>query len=137
MTLETGSNTMNENIVRVHVLSRVAVAFVWIYHGLIPKLLGPHRDELYLASLHSIPDSYLPVLLKATGVFEIIFGFIVLLFWRSRWPFVVSIALLTFLLIDIAIIAPEYLRGAFNPVSLNVSVIALSIVGLMTIDHRH
>jgi DoxX-like family len=30
----------------IHAIARIAVAFVWCYQGLLPKLLGPHADEL-------------------------------------------------------------------------------------------
>lgn len=123
---------MSTMILRVHRLSRVTVALVWIYHGLVPKLAGPHADELYLAARHGLPEVHLSMLLRATGVAEILFGIVVLVFSRSRWPFVVSALLLVLLLLDIAIVAPEYLLGAFNPVSLNVSVISLCVIGFMT-----
>ena len=113
-------------------MSRVTVAFVWIYHGLVPKLLGPHSDELYLASIHGIPDEFLSLLLKLGGVAEIAFGIAVVVFWRSRWPFIVSVVILTLLLVDVAIVAPEYLLAAFNPVSLNLSVISLCVIGFLT-----
>lgn len=123
---------MKASVFWVHGLSRVTVAFVWIYHGLVPKLLGPHQDELHLAALHGMQDDHLSLLLKLAGVVEIVFGIAVLVLWRSRWPFVVSAMVLIVLLVDIAIVAPDYLWGAFNPVSLNLSVISLSLTGFIT-----
>lgn len=32
----------------VHALARLSVALVWLYQGLVPKLAGPHADELAL-----------------------------------------------------------------------------------------
>lgn len=125
---------MNSLNSRVHAVSRITVAFVWMYHGLVPKLLGPHSDELYLASIHGIPDEFLPLLLKMGGVAEIAFGVVVIVFWRSRWPFVVSVVILVLLLIDVAIVAPEYLLAAFNPVTLNLSVIGLCVIGFLTTE---
>ena len=116
----------------VHGLARVTVALVWVYHGVVPKLLGPHRDELHLAAIHGLPADHLSLLLKVSGALEVVFGVVVLAFWRSRWPFVVSAVALTVLLVDVAVVAPEYLLGAFNPVSLNLSVISLSIIGFIT-----
>ena len=126
---------MKHSVSWVHGLSRVTVAFVWIYHGLVPKLLGPHQDELHLAALHGLQGDHLPLLLKASGVAEIVFGIAVLVFWRSRWPFVVSAVVLIVLLVDVAMVAPEYLWGAFNPVSLSLSVISLSFTGFITASH--
>lgn len=123
---------MKATVSNVHKLSRVTVAFVWIYHGLVPKLLGPHHDELYLATIHGVHDDYLVPLLKVSGALEIVFGIVVLVFWRSRWPFVITVLALFALLVDVAIVSPNYLWGAFNPVSLNLSVISLSVIGILT-----
>ena len=124
---------MKEGVLFVHGLSRVTVAFVWIYHGLVPKILGPHRDELYLAVAHGMSsDSLTFGLLKILGAIEIIFGIVLLIFWNSRWPFVISAAVLALLLADVAVVAPEYLLATFNPISLNISVISLSIIGFVT-----
>lgn len=123
---------MSGEVARVHALARVAVAFVWIYHGLVPKVLGPHEDELRLAALHGLPEDHLSSLLRAAGALEIVFGIAILVLRRSRWPFVVSAAALVALLIDVAAVAPEYLWATFNPVSLNAAVIALSVIGFLT-----
>ena len=123
---------MKEDVLLIHGLARITVAFIWIYHGLVPKILGPHRDELYLAAAHGLSVDTLAYLLKAAGMLEMVFGLIVLFFWHSRWPFLISIAVLTVLLLDVAIVAPEYLRAAFNPISLNLSVISLSVIGFIT-----
>ena len=123
---------MRSDVSWVHGLSRATVALVWMYHGLVPKLLGPHQDELYLAAIHGLADDYLSLLLKVSGALEIAFGVVILIFWRSRWPFVISVVALTVLLVDVTLVAPEYLLAAFNPVSLNLSVISLSIIGFMT-----
>lgn len=127
---------MTAVIGRVHGLARVSVALVWIYHGLVPKLLGPHRDELYLAAAHGLPAEPLPRLLQAAGAIEIGFGILLLITWRWRWPFLVSAALLVLLLVDIALVAPQYLVAAFNPVSLNLALISLSLIGWLTADRR-
>ena len=127
---------MKESVVFVHSLSRATVVLVWIYHGLVPKILGPHRDELYLAAIHGLSIDTLTHLLKAAGALEVVFGVMILLLWHSRWPFVISIAVLAVLLVDVAMMAPEYLRAAFNPVSLNLSVISLSAIGFVTARQR-
>lgn len=116
----------------VHGISRITVALVWVYHGLVPKLLGPHEDEIRLAMLHGLPAEQLPLWLKLVGIAEIVFGIIVLSTWSSRWPFICSGLMLVILLVDVAVVAPEYLLATFNPVSLNVSLIALCIIGFIT-----
>ena len=116
----------------VHRLSRITVAFVWIYHGLAPKILGPHQDEINLAVAHGLPADQLSLWLNAAGIAEVLFGIVFLIAWTSRWPFVVSIVILAMLLVDVAVVAPQYLVATFNPVSVNISVIVLSIIGFIT-----
>lgn len=123
---------MNQSLQNIHAISRITVAVVWFYHGLVPKVLGPHSDEILLAQFHGIPDDFVFGLLRTAGVLEMLFGVAILIFWRYRWPLVLSMLGLFALLIDIAVVEPAYLFAAFNPTTLNISVIALSVIAYMT-----
>ena len=124
---------ISENAVSlIHGLSRISVAWVWLYHGLVPKLLGPHKDEISMAVAHGLSDSEVSAVLKQAGALEVIFGAVLLILWSSRWPFLVSGLLMIVLLIDVALFTPQYLAATFNPVSTNISVIALSVIGYLT-----
>src|SRR5690606_7735983 len=62
-----------------HAFARLAVAFVWLYQGLVPKLLFPHIDELRLLRDAGIPSSVLPLALHALGWAEVLLGLIIVL----------------------------------------------------------
>jgi hypothetical protein len=113
----------------IHAIARATLAAVWIYHGLVPKLLVGHRDELDLLRRAGVGAETAPALLHALGWAEVLFGLILLLTWSRRWPFVLSMALVTAAGLTVAVTAPAYLVAAFNPVSLNLLVFALSAVG--------
>ena len=60
------------------------------------------------------------VLLTPFGIVEVVFGLILLLAWRWRWLLLVNIGL-----------ALVTIGAAFNPVTLNVAVIALALIGFI------
>lgn len=115
-----------------HGIARGTVAGVWAYHGAVPKLLARHADERALLRDAGIPPSAITPVLVGVGAGEVAFGALVLLAQRARWPFLASIALMVLATIGVATKSPRYLTAAFNPVTLNALVIALSVVGLLT-----
>lgn len=111
-------------------LARVGVAFAWIWHGLVPKILFRHPDEVLMLEDAGFPaEIQWPLALTAGGV-EIVLGVCVLAFPRSRWPLMTTIVLMTVALAGVASTSPRYLTAAFNPVTLNVLLVVLSAVGL-------
>lgn len=112
----------------IHALARLTVAFVWLYQGAIPKLIYHHPDEL--AMLH---DAGVPAnLVNVVGWAEVGSGLLLLLAWRTQWLFLVTIGLMILALAGVALNSPVYLVAAFNPVTLNVLMIALSLVGYLS-----
>jgi uncharacterized membrane protein YphA (DoxX/SURF4 family) len=116
----------------IYAISRLVVAFVWIYHGLVPKLLSPNPDEAAMLRAAGIGPEHLRVVLQAVGLAEIVFGLGLLAAWRARSLFIVTCLLMIFGLLMVAMKSPEYLTAAFNPVTLNVTMIALSAIGLLS-----
>ena len=53
----------------------ILFAFIWIYHGLIPKIIGNHPDERrMLANTLPIADSQITAIMIGIGVAEVLFG---------------------------------------------------------------
>jgi hypothetical protein len=104
--------------------SRIALAFVWIYQGAVPKLVWQSPVELgLLAHLGPLYGFMCSVM----GYGEMAFGLLLLLTpWR--WPFLLNIAAMLSLLGFVSLHEPGLLTEAFNPVSLNAAVIALSVI---------
>jgi uncharacterized membrane protein YphA (DoxX/SURF4 family) len=112
----------------VHALARLTLAFIWLYHGLIPKLLVMHPDELLPLTNAGISEQFAALGVIAAGVAEICFGLVLLVFWMSRRLLLINIPIMLFALVGVGLTAPELLTAAFNPVTLNLSVIVLSLV---------
>ena len=125
-------------------ICRVAIAFVWLYHGLVPKLLGPHPDELAMNLALGISVEAATRVSYVAGGFELLLGLAILALPRQRWPLQLTIVLMLALLAYAAWAVPRLLVGAFNPVTINLCVAALAWLALLqmpaqsTIDHeRH
>lgn len=117
----------------VHGLARIAVAFIWIYHGLVPKLLFQHSDELTMladAGISSGPSA--AAALNALGCLEVILGSLILVGWRIRWPILLTAILMMFASVGVVLNSPQFLVAAFNPVSLNLAVIVLSLIAYLS-----
>jgi hypothetical protein len=109
-------------------ISRVALAFVWIYQGIVPKLVCQSPVELgLLAHLGPLYGFMCSVM----GYGEMLFGLLILLSpWR--WPFLLNIAAMLSLFGFVSLHEPGLLTEAFNPVSLNAAVIALSVIAFIS-----
>lgn len=112
----------------IYLVCRLSIAFVWLYHGLVPKLLGPHADEISMNMAIGFSESQAVVIAYIGGVGEILFGALILLFWKHRWPLLLSAIFIFGLLCFSMIFVPKLALAAFNPVTTNVTVIALSLV---------
>ena len=124
------SSSMRQSL--IYAFSRVIVAFVWIYHGLIPKVLFENHDESVMLVAAGVAREHLTIALRALGFAEIAFGVVLLAAWNARLPLIVTVVLMIGALFSVAVQAPEYLVAAFNPVTLNIAMIALSVIGLLS-----
>ncbi len=115
----------------VYSIARASVAFTWFYHGLFPKLLRHDVAELDLVRRIGTPASRLSMAVTAAGWGEIIFALLLLALWRQRWPLWLTVVLMLTGIPVVAITAPDYLEAAFNPVTLNLGLAALSAIGLI------
>jgi hypothetical protein len=118
-------------LTRIRRLCNITVAGVWIYQGLVPKLLGPHPDEVAMSTAFGIPPDLQALISHTVGVGEVLFGLCVLFLTRHAWPQVASALATAVLLVFVAIYTPSYLVAAFNPVVMNVASIALSMIALL------
>ena len=113
----------------VHATARLSIAAIWIWHGLVPKLIFRNTDEQAMLAQAGVSLRSLPWILSGMGGIEILIGLFVLGAWRWKPVFAANIALMVAALVGVATNSPQYLQAAFNPVTLNLAVIALSIVG--------
>ncbi|MFI5455879.1 MAG: DoxX-like family protein [Isosphaerales bacterium] len=117
-----------------HATARGALAAVFAYHGLVPKLLLRDAGEVAMLRDAQVPAGSIAAVLTGAGVAEIAFALVLLLFWHRRWPAILCLVLMLAATVTAAVYSPRYLGAAFNPVSLNLCVAALALVDLLGDD---
>jgi hypothetical protein len=119
----------------IHATARLAIACAWLYQGLAPKLIHQHADELAMLADAGFTGGSAPLALWLVGCGEVALGLSLLLVRRATWQFVATIVLMAAATLTVAIASPRFLVSAFNPVSLNLLMAALAVVGLVTGRH--
>jgi hypothetical protein len=112
----------------IHALARLGIGFTWLWQGLLPKLLFVSADEKAMLAAAGLPPSLLP----AIGALELVFAVATLALWRWRTLFLWNALLMTVALVAVALQSPSYLAAAFNPVTLNVGMVLLSMIGYLS-----
>ena len=107
-------------------VARSILAFCWIYHGLVPKILTIAPLEKALTATIGLSDYHSYLVTKTAGVLEIIFGVALFFLYRNRAVHIANISALIFLGLYVAIRMPSLLTEAFNPVTTNLTMIGLS-----------
>lgn len=118
----------------IHAIARFGVAFIWLWHGTVPKLIT--RDPVEIAPLLPLgfDEAAAWQVVTVSGIAEILFGLVVILAWGYRLPFQLTIVAMLGLLFGTFALQPQLAGGAFNPVTLNITVILLSLVGLLAME---
>lgn len=114
-------------------LCTLTLSMIWIYHGLIPKILFTDTGELSLLERSGLFGEHARIAMTAIGIAEILFGLIIL-FVPKRIVHVVSIIALIGLTLGAFISNPASFTWPFNPFTLNLACIVLSIVALINLD---
>ena len=119
----------NKQLGHVHQIARYLLAFVFVYHGLVPKILYLSPIEMSLMRAHHLdPLIFSPL----AGALEILLGACIAFYKRSLVPVYLAMLALIALLIDVAVIAPVLLLEAFNPVTINVASFGLGYIICVT-----
>jgi uncharacterized membrane protein YphA (DoxX/SURF4 family) len=117
----------------IHTISRVALAAVFIYHGLIPKLLTRNVDEIAMVRDAGLGAGVAGSVVTALGILELSFAAALLVAWRRRWPLFVCLALVLLATAAVGMNSPRYFGAAFNPFTLNLAVASLAGIDLLVV----
>jgi hypothetical protein len=126
-------NSANQTIQQILKFCQFVIASLWIYQGLIPKLVFQVADEQYVWQQLHFPSIYIPYLVSLSGIAEMIFGSL-FLFVTHKYLHWLSIMSLVGLFIFVLFIYPNQIYQAFNPVVMNIAMASLSIIALWCID---
>ena len=122
----------NQLLSKINSIARFTLAFVFAYHGLVPKILWLSPVEASLTNAHNL-DAV--IISPIAGILEIILALSILLFKNSLIPIYLAIVSLIALLLDVMLIMPSLLIEAFNPVTINLATIVIAY--FVCITHKH
>ena len=109
----------NSKLTHISFISRLSLGFLFIYHGLVPKILWLSSVEIHLASLSGLNISA-NIISPIAGIGEMILGCSILFFKKSIIAVYIAVIVLLLLLLFVSLVSPKYLIDAFNPVTTNV-----------------
>jgi uncharacterized membrane protein YphA (DoxX/SURF4 family) len=114
-----------------YAVARFAVAFVWLYQGLVPKVIFKHPDELTMLRTLTASNSSARFVCLGMGWVEIAIGIAMILGWRFRSLLWFTLIAMVVAVSIVVLKAPAFLAAPFNPISLNVSIFALAAIALL------
>ncbi|HMO14633.1 MAG TPA: DoxX-like family protein [Pirellulaceae bacterium] len=119
---------------RVYFLSRLSLAVIFFYHGLIPKLMFGDSQEV------EMNEKFMPWLgrefaLVSSGLLELAFAVVLLAWFRSRIPIYCVLVFAMVATMALLFGFPEYFTEAFNPFSINFSLVMFALINLAS-AHR-
>jgi hypothetical protein len=116
----------------LHAIATWLVAVVWFYQGAVPKLFMYDVTELALLIDAGIPTQLVSPALGAIGAGEVVLGAATLLLNRRRSVFGLTLALMLMATLAVAWNSPHTLTAAFNPLTLNLLMAGMALVGWLT-----
>lgn len=124
--------TVDHALLTIH----VTLAVLWIYQGLVPKIIYHAVEEQRFWQYLGIDELSMLFLIKISGYIEIMFGLLFLIFRQSKILHVFNILGLIALTIVVAVIYPLYFTSSFNPFVMNLAMIGLSIVAIQLLPKK-
>jgi hypothetical protein len=119
----------------IHLISRGALAAVFLYQGLVPKLLTRNSDEITMLRDAGVAADAMIAAVTAIGILELSFAAALLVAWHRRWPLFVCLALMLLATAAVGMNSPRYFGAAFNPLTLNLAVGCLASIDLLVLGH--
>ncbi|MGH1400342.1 MAG: DoxX-like family protein [Acinetobacter tandoii] len=114
----------------------MSLAILWIYQGLIPKILFQADDERRIWMLQGFNDQAAISLMQCSGSIEIIFGALFLTGYKTLALHYLNIVGMLGLSFLILIVDPHYFTQAFNPFVMNIAMLALSLTAICLIKDQ-
>ena len=117
-------------------IARFIISFSWLYHGIFPKLVHIAPLEKAMTASIGLSNELSYLVTKSAGVGEVIFGVLFFIFYRNKTIIYLNIIGLAGLLCFVAILQPQLLIEAFNPVTTNIALIGFSLILLVELNKK-
>jgi hypothetical protein len=132
--LETGQRpAVSRRLALADWLTRATLGAVWVYQGVVPKLLFPDTGELSILQGAGFSAGAAHRVAAGVGVGEILFGLLFFLLPARRLRPVYWLHLVGLLVLGAGALfsQPAVFVAPFNPLTLNAALMALAAVGLL------
>ncbi len=114
---------------RIVLICTVAIGLVWIYMGIVPKLIFAQTGEMEMMRGSGMFSGFERPALLLIGIGETLFGLVIFVV-RRRIVHILSIIGLICLAIGALAGKPEVYTQPFNPFAITVPMVALSLVAI-------
>ncbi|MCG2608934.1 DoxX-like family protein [Acinetobacter sp. SM34] len=111
-------------------LIQITLAVLWIYQGLIPKILFQSTAEIAIWQSMGLELALAKICVALSGMIEMMFGCTFVIWPRAILIHQLNILGLSGLLLLIMLTNPLQLTTAFNPVVMNMAMISLSMLAI-------
>ena len=111
-------------------LIQITLAGLWIYQGLIPKILFQSTAEITIWQSMGFELHLAKMCVAISGLIEIMVGCTFLIWQRAVFIHQLNIVGLSGLLLLIMLTDPIQLSTAFNPVVMNTAMIVISMLAI-------
>jgi len=116
-------------------LLRWAIAFVWIYTGLISAFVYPVAESFAMLRAVGLDSWMLPLSLYGAALLDVAMGLSIVLRYRVWLLGIVQIAIITAYTKIITVFLPEFWLHPFGPVTKNLPLV-ISILILMAVERK-
>jgi len=118
---------MNTRIRFIKVSARIALGIVWLYEGLVPKILFVRADEIDLVKRSGIWWGSPLLTVQVMGVLQILFGLWLVVGWRERAAVTLSTVWMCGLIVLVAAGNPWMLTDPYGALIKDVCLIACAL----------
>ncbi|CAG9622288.1 DoxX-like family protein [Sutcliffiella rhizosphaerae] len=116
-----------------HYILSFILAFIWIYQGLVPKVLYQEAGELTLFKGIGWFQGHEELFLYSLGTVQIVFGLLFLLFSMTRWLHFMNIFALLCLGVGALMSQGILFAAPFNPTTITIAMIGYSVIALLNL----
>ncbi|TDQ36382.1 DoxX-like family protein [Aureibacillus halotolerans] len=118
----------------IHSIVSIVLAFIWVYQGLVPKILFQDAGELALFRGTGMFQGHEALFLYALGTAQILFGLLILRFSRTKMLHRINILSLVCLGFGALMSQWSIFAAPFNPTTITMAMIGLSLIALLNGD---
>jgi uncharacterized membrane protein YphA (DoxX/SURF4 family) len=126
MSLPTESETSGRLLLVLKRVARFCLGFIWIYLGLVPKLLVPVPLEHEVVTRTGLYLSSPGLTIQMIGVFEIGLGIWLVTGYKEKLACIITSGFLIVLMILAVMVEPLLLAGPFGGIAKNSALLVLA-----------